>query len=474
MTTTLSKEAEEQILGYISKVVEAVDDEGLSPTDAIVKVARDGNMSPNAIRLVARAYNTGRQESQRKTASSILDKFASFPLADGEAALQQIYPSHVDPPSVARTKAAVSDEYSRPPESPQTAASRHSIKVAHAPMPAMVETPPEPYQESSEQRMRRAYNAHLKVSQACEEVRYQGSVARDNLLLAIGRLGDYFKQAGEVSFEQAEWVAKNYLGKQGETLMAAVHVRNNPMPRQVVDTYSDEAKQAASFLDGLRTKRAAASTQPPQSINWDAAPYVLMHAAIKAAEAVKESQLAYTAARKQLEKSAETLRPFDPARATIPPPTSIIPMDEPKEVQGSLGMATGIGLKSVLDQALSPKPKSELIEQQWMELEDPQHENELRKIQAQAMLQDFMANDEVISGYDPEEILRHYNELSSMTPRAATQPGVMRPLLRRRLQGAMEPFEAEQATNIEKGLQQTSSSTPDTARLGNAPASILG
>ena len=469
MTQTISKEAESRILDHISKVAEAVD-EGMNPTEAVIKVAKGFGLQPNVIRLVSRAYNTGRQESQRKSASSIMDKFASFPLADGEAALQAIYPNHVDTPSVAQQKTAVSLDYFRPPDFAGLPERRHREKIARAPMPSLIENPVPAYEESSEQRMKRAWFLFEKEKRAHEEVRYQATAARDNFLLAIGRLGSYFKEGGDVSFEQADWVAKTYLGKMGDCMMRVVEQRNVGKKVKAPEPSSAEGKEALDFLNSLKTKSASSSTQPPQSINWEAAPYTLMRALVKSAESLLTMQRVKLASEEKLSKTAEGLRPFVLTRS----PQSIIPRQEKTAFGSFLPIAGGIGLKSVLDKTLTPKPTSELVEDKWMELEDPEHESELRKIRAQAMLQDFMANDEVISGYNPDEVMRAYNEVSQMTPRGSTQSGIMRPLIRRRLQGHMEPFEAEQATNIEKGLAQTSNPTPATQRLGNAPTTILG
>lgn len=487
MTQTISKEAENRILDHISKVVEAVDD-GLHPTEAIVKVAKEANLQPNVIRLVSRAYNTGRQESQRKSAESILDKFASFPLADGEAALQAIYPNHVDTPSVARQKTAVSDEYSRPPDFAGLPENRHREKVAHAPMPALIENPAPPYEESSEQRMKRAWFRFEKAKRAHEEKRFQATSARDRFFLAMGKLGNYFKEGGDVPFEQAKWVAENYMGKLGKDMMKIIEHRNagkkvkapekcgEQQPYAILGdgekaaAVNPEVQEAVDFLNSLRDKQA--EVRPPTSVDWTQAPYLLMGDLVKAAEELLAAQRVKLDSEAELQKVADTLCPFELTRS--PQTNSIIPRQEKKGFGSFLPIAGGVGLKSVLDNTLTPKTTNELVEDQWMELEDPEHESELRKIRAQAMIQDFMANDEVISGYGPDEILRAYNEVAQMTPRASTQPGVMRPLLRRRLQGHIEPFEAEQATNIEKGIAQTSTLTPNTQRLGDAPASIMG
>jgi hypothetical protein len=74
------------------------------------------------------------------------------------------------------------------------------------------------------------------------------------------------------------------------------------------------------------------------------------------------------------------------------------------------------------------------------------------------MIQDFMLNDEVISGYDPDEVISAYNEISELSPRSSVQPAIIRPLLRKHLtQGAIEPFEAAEMADIETKLMKNQS-----------------
>jgi hypothetical protein len=89
------------------------------------------------------------------------------------------------------------------------------------------------------------------------------------------------------------------------------------------------------------------------------------------------------------------------------------------------------------------------------ELDDPDHENELRRIRTRAVLQSFMSDpDDPVSGHSPEEVAAVFNEIAQAAPHAVEQPSVLGPLLRRRLAGGIEPFEAKEMTDIEKGLRE--------------------
>ena len=114
-------------------------------------------------------------------------------------------------------------------------------------------------------------------------------------------------------------------------------------------------------------------------------------------------------------------------------------------------------MKSLMDSARSSDKATDAASSSMADiLGDPDHENEIRRIQAQTMLSGMMANDDVISGHDPDEVLEAYNEVSRLSPRSATQPALVRPWLRKRLsQGAVEPFEAAEMANVEKTITQT-------------------
>ena len=79
------------------------------------------------------------------------------------------------------------------------------------------------------------------------------------------------------------------------------------------------------------------------------------------------------------------------------------------------------------------------------QLSSPEHDDELRKIQAQVMLTEMMSDpDNPISEYNPEAVLQAYNDITQLAPRLAEQPAAMQPLLAKRLAGDVEPFEIKE------------------------------
>lgn len=143
----------------------------------------------------------------------------------------------------------------------------------------------------------------------------------------------------------------------------------------------------------------------------------------------------------------------------------------------AIGPAGGAAIGTLLSRGLGdyPKTKSDLIDDAWLDLEDPKHQNELRKIKTHAMLNSMMTDPEdPISGHDPDKVLAAYNEISQMAPRTAESPGALKPLLRKRLAGHTEPFETKELTDIEHGISRTKLPTPNTSILNEAPSGLLG
>ena len=467
---TLSNNREREILEGIKEAVDLVDNQDMSPNDAIEKVARDGKWGADMIKFASYAYNTVRQTAQREANTNILDKFASFPLADPDQIIASVWPEEVKSAVEIEQGTGVSEEYGHGPawlahkqyEQHKAASAANDFRL--------VDAPPVPYDPDPAEKMARAFNQHLDHKRAAEEARHQHAMSHELTIAAMADVAEYFKKSAmdRLPFHVVDHAATVYYGPRGSRLMDYVHTRNR-------------SKEA----------RAADMPVPTCPIDRTAEPFLSIERAIKQGQETGRLKTAADDAVKAASLHAdENLSPFEPT----PPqpaagPWSLI-SNQPKQANATSRMGAAIakkaagwgpaiavtGTNQLLNKALSPigdkQKRQEAVEDQWLELEDPAHDAELRKIRAQALISDLM-NDDVISGYDPDQVLTAYNEISEMAPRTSMQPVAMRSLLRRHLQGNVEPFESKEITDIEKGLTGTDQSTPRTSLLGNAPQSIL-
>lgn len=460
MAQPMDKRAEERIVSACRDISQLVE-EGAHPTDAVTKIASDYGFEAGMVPLLVHSFNVGRSTYQREHGGrSILDKHASFPLAVLEDVMSRLY----DPSPAPQRKAAsaVSPEYNAPPDvmpSDERMFMEKSAEVNIRYEPSTNgRTPSLSWLDREGQEQRYYGDVTIKAAKAQSDVRahkravdaagHRYRVAKENFMAALGAVGEYFKQSSyfRKPFAEVAYNSKLLFGS----------------PAQHVLDYAYDTR-------GLKEKRAAAAPTLLSPARKEEVPYSLIKRAIdKGAEVIRMYKEF-----KQTEKAAaaaqeDAMAPFEQNLLDYPPPRTQYSVltgshapfsEETKRAQSSkeaglldtaLGFAGGRFSRSSLGQ-----DKPDLVEDAASELSDPSHLNEMRQIQARAMLQDFLHNDEIISGYDPEEVVAAYNEVAQLTPRSSTQAAVMRPLLRQRLtQGAMQPFEAEQIANIEKTLGQ--------------------
>jgi hypothetical protein len=435
------KEAEERLLQSVRDVQSYIVD-GDTPDDAIVKVARERRLHPDMLPLLVQATNVGRQGYQREKCSGqgVLCQIAEFPLARIENVKAALYPAKPAAPSAVLKAATVSKEYSQPPKPVPVYEKAAMEKVASAKLPDSYFQQPTPgYQGDPKTNVMRMQSQKMAVQQEISNAKVAEITARDQFLTAMGRVASYFKTASHdrLPLAEVEWNARRIFG---------------PLATDVFNYVS------------TRTKEARASDPPrvARPVDVAAEPYVSIKAAIEnavkyadARQAVKDLEAGAA------EKIAEITRPFYDRHTTGTTRVlgAVSSTYSPVKV-GSLltSVAAGMGanLGAGMRSAVSPKPTTDLISDIGLELDDPQHNDELKAIESKGMLNDFMANDEVIAGFDPQEVAEAYNEIVQLAPSSAAQPAIMRPLLRKRLSaGAVEPFEAQQMADIEKTVRQT-------------------
>jgi hypothetical protein len=449
MTQTLSRQDEQKLIQAVKEAVDLVDNESLTPDQALEKVARAQKWGKEMVKFASYAYNTGRQEAQRTSSTNILSKLAEFPIADPDNIIEKIWPANVKAAAEAERLSGVSDEYDAPPAWPTTTG--HVKAASDDDDFKLVDKPPDPYAPDPTVKMAKVYNAHRMQERVVEEARHKEAMANEAMIGAMGRLAAHFKHQ-PAGIDQAFQVAEIYdYGTKSalDKLYKFVAQRNN---LGKIVTAED-----GGLRRELQDRQAADVSQ--LTVDHAAAPYSLIKACMDAASAVHARAAEHVATQEELKKTAEAIRPFVQTPAPTPNPSApqSLLRGIDKDAMGYLGAGlVGGATKGLMDRALSdvPKPTSELEMGELSELQSPEHEAELRKIRAQALIAEMM-DDEIIGTYEPNKVLQAYNEISQMAPQTAMQPMAMRSLMRRHLQGNMEPFESKEVTEIEKGLRAT-------------------
>lgn len=440
MPQQMDKRAEEQLLAAVKSAMGCVMD-GDTPTEAITKAAQHYQLSPTQLPLIVQAYNVGRTTYQRG-AEGVLAKQATFPLADLQEIHKSLYPAQPQTTSQRKAAAVISPDYAVPPRGLPSDHVTAMEKAASYTIPT-----PEPVSRGPGDPATRIWDAYGKTERykrAVDDAKVAYTAARDRLLASLGKVASYFAEAApfRARFGDVEYNAIQVFGE----------------PARHVLTYAHD--QLA-----LGEKRAMWPPKQLQRVDVTEAPYSLIKVAIDRTGELLDAYRDMTSTTKEAEAAVEqTLRPFVPAPSRDTTPRSVLgdyhhlSCDREKEA-GFFGNTLSLGVGASLRNSSAGRSPDSLVDSTAASLADPEHLDELRAIQTRAMLSDFLSNDEVISGYDPAEVMMAFNELSQMSPRSTTQPGVMRPLLRKRLsQGAVEPFEAQQITDIEKNLGEAQGS----------------
>jgi hypothetical protein len=454
---SLSKSDEQQLLDGVKQAVDLVDNAGLSPNAALQKVAEEMNYSPGFLKAACNAFNNGRQLAQWKANDNILDKLASFPLANYEEIHGSMWGDTQEKAASASSLVPQFTSYDDQARQELLNMDLSSFtKVASEVSPSVPAF--DEYQD--ERRVKLAYNKVEFQRRQVEAARQEKVAAEDKLWLKMHLLESYFKKFAydRLPLAQVENAAATYYGTPGRALMGYVAEK---FPRE--KRASDHAKTWEGFQ---------------QPVDRKAEPFTLISECIKQAQVLNSMQ-GFLA--QETEKLAEyegeyysftQLRsPSRNSSRSILTPSLI--GDSEKEanlLSGATGGFTfGFG-KSVAD-AMGEQAKQR-VESQIEDLDDPSHLNELRKIRAQTMLTQMMSDPEnPLSGYEPENVMQAYNELVQLTPRLADQPAALMPLLNRRLVGNTEPFEVQEALKLEEGLQKTQPSS--IAKKISNEASIL-
>jgi len=450
---SLSKSDEQKLLDGVKQAVDLVDNEGLSPNAALHKIALELDYSPGFLKAACNAFNNGRQLAQWKANDSVLDKLASFPLANYETVHDQIWGSSQEKVASASSFQPTFSSYDE-----QFRQSLLDMDISSTEKVASEQTHAFVDEYESEKRVKLAYNRMEFQKRQTEAARRDKVAAEDQLWYKMHLLESYFKKFAydRLPFAQVEHAAATYYGTPGKALMGCMA---NKFPQE--KRASDHSKTWSGFH---------------QPVDRNAAPYSLISDCIKQAQVLNamsdflvEESVKLAAAQEEYYSFTRLRSPSHNSSQSTLTPSLIADPEKKANLLGGAAGGAAFGLGRTFADSLA-ESSAKRLENQVQDLEDPDHLNELRKIKAQTVLTQMMSDPESpLSEQDPDQIIQAYNDLIQLTPRLADQPAALAPLLNRRMVGNTEPFEVAEALKLEEGLQK---SQPTIEKMKNE-ASIL-
>lgn len=416
----------------------------VSPTDAMIKVAKELKLLPGMIKIACSSFNVGRQLSHRDINKGALDKLAEFPLAEAEKVISAAYQTE-------KKAEEVSTDYNVDPV--RLAETMRREKLASMPLTSLTKSaaaiPGEMNREAQYKRLSAAKTAaRSNKGRADSDLRD----ARDFLSLKMAELVNYFRQpvSQRLPVGVVEKVAQNY--------------HEPALVTTIIDTaLSNLAPLLKSAQYGVSTalsEKRAGAEQPllKQAFNPLLPPFGSITALIKVAQdipakeaAVKEAEAAILAAEQAM---VDTLHAKE-AQAQTPEPTfscNVLTKQGGILQTPAFGAAVGSMIGRSVGMGMGPGHEAALQGTRDA-ISDPSHEDELRRVRVATMLNSAMTDpDNPLSGHDPDRIMKEFNNISHMAPNVAQEPAVIIPLLQRRLAGPVVPFENKEIVDLERGV----------------------
>lgn len=448
---TLTKEAETKLLRAIENAATFVNS-GLEPNAAIVKSATESGIPAGHINLMVHAYNTGRTTKQRETGGTTIEKAADFQLADAATVLQTLYPETVKTSAQLKTAQIVSTEYAISAAGMLARRKDALRKTAAAKTQILSEKTYTPPPRDEHAAAMRGYSQKKAAQRVLEEQRREATVAYNKAAAALDELGNYFRVPGNMPFGAAVREVGLRFGDAGVSAL-----------KKVAAVYPHFEKQADTNKTYFGDNVVYTLVQDVIEAVNDYVVCQKKYAAALPAEAPAKPEPITGSILYRAEDEPLTLKQAAGFWPPVTPPVTptgsgatgqkggempefkanLMPALATAPIQG-VGAAMGMKTPQDVDPAA-------LAKKHLNAMDDPDHNATLKSIKAKGLLHDLIMNDPVVSGYDPQDVAMAFNDISELAPGLVDSPGMVRAVLRKRLEaGQLADFDVKQLLEMDK------------------------
>jgi hypothetical protein len=391
----------------------------LTPNDALEKVAIEYGFGPDFIDRVGQLYNTSCTLRQLADTKGHLKRAIEHPLADPGEVVERLFSQTSEKKSAGVDNLVKASLY----EDPMSISAGSLVKAAEERSSQEYSRDPSLLLKSAFKRV----DAARKDVTALDSRVFQMQQHRD---LLIQKAAAHFRQDGCERFGEVENRIKSAYGKVGECVM---------------DTLWE-------MLGGAKKLHKRASAEPTRALLVPGqSPYRELSDVIKLSVDLNLARRQKAAAAGAVEEVRQGI--FKRA-------SQLTSEEEPIEKEATITSALQFkGVSDLLD-SLTDESEAESAKQKaTIDSIDPEHDARMRAIRAQSVFSRLVAEDPVISQYDPAETAEAYNEISTLAPHIANQPAVLRGYLRRFLESSpqssgrlLDTFEAGQLKDMDLRL----------------------
>jgi len=401
----ISDGAERKLTESVRQVISHTNS-GMAPDDAIVKVAQAQAYNADFTARMVEMYNVSRTLAHLKQASADA-RIQDFPIANLENVVGKLFGDRPAEKAACCQIPAGLMALGAPESSQQL------VKAASVIEPCL------------DAKMERVLLKRADAQREIVDLKTTREVWDQQRVEHLHKLASYFRSHGHEPFEHVDTAMKTVFGKAGEALMDVVW--------------------HATQIQSLREKRGSAAHQP-MLVDMDTMPYSAIGQYFEASK-----ELAKVA--HEIETKTAALKEAD---------------EKLHEILTKSAIGLG-GLEKVVTSPFDPEVAGQkALTSALAKATDPLHENQIKAIKTEAMLQELMSNDPVIQKHDPADVVEAFNDLSRAAPSSAQQPAVLRGMLRKYLESAptvkgrvLEGFEAGQLMDIENKMRGSSGGMKD-------------
>jgi len=448
----ITPQTEQKLMRVLEKVAEYTAD-GTHPNAAIIKAGAN-ILRPGEVELVVHAYNVGKTNCQREAEGSILEKTAAFDLADAATVSAQLFPAAVKTAAQREISTVVSSDYTQ-----SARATARQIKAAQAPVrewPAAAPTEKQAREKVDTKSHTRQAGELQRATRDYEVKRAAHRQSVQALAQAVDAFGNYFRSAGAPSQSSVKAAAMVLHGPAVVQSVFDSMYASQPGLTTIASASRPLSKVAASspalrLLDRVldcavtcREKAAAANAAEPAAREKRAAMYPAKTAAVPWGNSILDAVIEKNVAEKQA-----ALLPLLP---TVP----------------EIGRKVRSGLQDLHNFGDMRTDPEIAVNKALYDLTDPDHEEQLRQLQARTSFQELLARDPVLQGHDPRRVADSYGQITQTAPNLASQPIALQALMRKQLeQGHMDTFDVNDMIGLNNNLQDRFSSMNDVGRNAN-------
>ena len=438
----ISDATAERLKRSVDRVCDLVEEEGHTPTDAVVKVAKERGLHREQMRLLCHGYNTGVTNTTRREGKTFSEKFAALPLAHADKAIEAVFSS--EPKPTVKAASVVADVYRMPLD--VTPVVKVAAVVADSPTVDPLYSP----------------------TRGCVDRRTPYELATEKLaeLRTVRKAAD---KAERVARQKIAAVTDAYLGHYGLKPTALVFLH-----KWAADIYGNEGRILVNQIadrvitSSIVRDKYAAETSPTKGLLSESEPRTKDHPVMIAIKEAVDATRDWLLQEVQLPKHAlEITRQMSKLYPTKPvvKKSTLLPPGETHEAREEahwkkradvLSAAVGAASSRLAGGGAPSGPTD--YSKARLQINDPKHQATMRRLQAEAMLNRLINTDDVISSYNPQDVADAWYELNESSPGVVNNLSLLRANIRRQLQGNLTPYEAREL--VMSGINTQSPSVP--------------